>query len=800
MPIYFPPSSGGGGSPDLGPNLTALEALSATGIVNHLSEGVYEAVPISTFMKGVLDDTDASTARSTLGLTIGTNVQAYDIKLNSFSGLSPTTDTIPYFTSSTLMGTTALTSFARSILDDSDASTVRTTLGIVIGTDVQEYNANLTALGGLTSAANKLPYFTGSETASVTDISPFGRSLIDDADNSAARTTLGLGTIATQYANNVTITGGTIDGTPVGGTTQAVGKFTNVTTNTYMDFTPTTAPAHNHGRVWFDSDDDSLSYQPASSNATMNIGKELWVTSKNSTGSTINNGTPVYINGAVGASGKPTIAKADASLINKSYLLGVVTEDITNGSMGQVTVVGLVRNLDTSAYNEGDTLYVSAVTPGTFTTTKPSAPNYSIPIARVINSHANNGTIIVLPSTPMLGFGLANQLRGMNSAGTAEEYKSVTGSGNVVMDTGPTISNPTLTGTINTPLTSGSIVFAGAGGALSEDTSNLVWDNTNNRLGVNTSTPTASLEIVGNIRLESTGTDVNDSPVIMFGTNTITANNFGSSYYQFSKNIAQTANTGGTSNSVSILLNQDATSTQNITTMRGSLTRATTTNGATGTITTLIGAQNGLTHSAAGTTVTNGLCLDLSNTQQNSSAYTNFAGLRVWAIPSSPAPTNASYVIFGQSTIPDGNWGIYGNYSYNNYLGTGSTLINTTTDSGSGARLQVNGSIEVGAISSTGNIVTTGIITSQSLPVPTKYVLTFNATTDWGSAGGGFYSLTVLQTAHKAVSPTVQIFELSGSDYDVVMVDRIRINSSGDVTIRVPETPDGRFAGKIIIM
>ena len=82
---------------------------------------------------------------------------------------------------------------------------------------------------GLTSvAADKIIYTSGANTFAASDISAFGRSIIDDADASAARTTLGLGTIATQASDSVNIDGGAIDGAVIGGNSAAAGSFTTI--------------------------------------------------------------------------------------------------------------------------------------------------------------------------------------------------------------------------------------------------------------------------------------------------------------------------------------------------------------------------------------------------------------------------------------------------------------------------------------------------------------------------------------------------------------------------------------------
>ncbi len=101
------------------------------------------------------DLASAATARTNLGLAIGSDVQAYDAGLQSISGLVTLADTMIYTTGSDTYSTTALTVFARTILDDADASTVRTTIGLgnVEDTAISTWtgSTNLTTLGTIVS-------------------------------------------------------------------------------------------------------------------------------------------------------------------------------------------------------------------------------------------------------------------------------------------------------------------------------------------------------------------------------------------------------------------------------------------------------------------------------------------------------------------------------------------------------------------------------------------------------------------------------------------------------------------------
>jgi hypothetical protein len=123
---------------------------------------------------------------------------ASDAELAAIAGLTSAANKGITFTGSGTAATFDLTAFALTILDDANQAAVQTTLGVVPGTHVQAFDADLAALAGLTSAADKGIQFTGSGTAATYDLTTAGKALLDDASAAVQRATLGFLEVATE--------------------------------------------------------------------------------------------------------------------------------------------------------------------------------------------------------------------------------------------------------------------------------------------------------------------------------------------------------------------------------------------------------------------------------------------------------------------------------------------------------------------------------------------------------------------------------------------------------------------------
>lgn len=173
----------------------------------------------------VMDDGNISGFNTKLGNALNKVSQPLDATLTALAGLATGTNKLPYFTGADTAAQTDLTSVGRNIIGKSTIADILTYLGLaeaVIGDDcsfagfaygdetkpyvkrrsddlivrLQPFDETLKALAGLATGANKLPYFTGADAASQTDLTSVGRDIIGKSTIADILTYLGMGTAA----------------------------------------------------------------------------------------------------------------------------------------------------------------------------------------------------------------------------------------------------------------------------------------------------------------------------------------------------------------------------------------------------------------------------------------------------------------------------------------------------------------------------------------------------------------------------------------------------------------------------
>ena len=174
----------------------------------------------------------------------------------------------------------------------------------------------------------------------------------------------------------------------------------NPTISNYENWTGISAPTYTEGRMWYDSAAHALAYYNDSSTSTVHIGQDLIIKVINNTGSTIANGSPVYITGTSSGQTYPNIALAKADVASTSSVIGLTNGAIANGAIGYVTSQGGIDNVNTGTFTVGQVLYLSPYSAGQLMNTIPPT-GITVQVGVVSYVDTSAGKIYVKQTTPL---------------------------------------------------------------------------------------------------------------------------------------------------------------------------------------------------------------------------------------------------------------------------------------------------------------------------------------------------------------------------------------------------------------
>jgi hypothetical protein len=171
-------------------------------------------------------------------------------------------------------------------------------------------------------------------------------------------------------------------------------SFEDVTVDTLL-FNTSYSPTGNEaqGTFYWNSNDETVSL--VTNGSTLELGHALEIHVKVTDPDGASKGDVVGATGAVGNSGKIEVQKFTAGTSPTRTIVGIMAENVATGEFGKAVAFGKIRKIDTDGpdWDEGTVLYAGIG--GALTDIEPSEGYVKLPVAFVVNKHANNGAIFV---------------------------------------------------------------------------------------------------------------------------------------------------------------------------------------------------------------------------------------------------------------------------------------------------------------------------------------------------------------------------------------------------------------------
>ena len=300
-----------------------------------------------------------------------------------------------------------------------------------------------------------VPFQSGSGAPS--HLSPRGSIYVDNLTGTEYINKDGYNTWAFFYDSSMPISGGTSSGGTAtgaylplsGGTVYGPAQFTGgVSANTlssvqWIDFSTATTVTQATGRVFYNVNEQSLAYYPdINQPVTVNIGQQLYTRVGNVSGTLIPKGSVVSVTGST--NGLPSvILSVNNHEITSARPIGLAADNIPNNGVGLVINNGILSGITLNAFNNGDTLYLSPFSAGTYVSTTSNFPftARTNEIGYVIQTGTTTGKIYVNINNEDSNLSLTdierNILEGNVISTGVYEFTGITKTSNTTFDVSP---------------------------------------------------------------------------------------------------------------------------------------------------------------------------------------------------------------------------------------------------------------------------------------------------------------------------------------------------------------------------